>query len=160
MEKPLSSNVLPREADPPLSTKAQESSHILFLAMRQTPPCGLGVSTMLSTPGDMRLSISLTLQHVTSDTTSGLTNSPPPFGLFCTVLYSLEIKIHVQHLGRKAYIFCTSLTPSCFRTLIQLSFLSYKLLLNLFEGEEIKMLGHLSSYSLSSFSRAEKPISA
>lgn len=77
MEKPLSSNVLPREADPPLSTKAQESSHILFLAMRQTLPCGLGVSTWLSTPGDMRLSISLTLQHVTSDTTSGLTQTRP-----------------------------------------------------------------------------------
>lgn len=74
------------------------------------------------------------------------TNSPPLFGLFCTVLYSLEIKIHVQHLGRKAYIFCTSLTPSCFKTLIQLSFLSYKLLLNLFEGKEIKMLSNLSSY--------------
>lgn len=39
-----------------------------------------------------------------------------------------------------------SLTPPCFKTLIQLSFISYKLLLNPLGGKKFKTLGNLSSY--------------
>lgn len=45
------SKIWPREANSPLSTKAQESCCILFLATPQPPPRGSEVNEQLSTPG-------------------------------------------------------------------------------------------------------------
>lgn len=138
-EKPLSSQVKPREADPPLSTKALESSYVLFLATLRTPPSlhavghHMALHSSRCKPEHLQhpASPTLALQHTTSDTVRLDRNFPPLFGLCCTALHPLEMEIHKEWL-RKGPL-RTHIHPQLlhvFKTLIQQSFISYKLFPN------------------------------